>query len=107
MILFTLCLFVIQVWCGEDIDICLDRVVSGSSLIDVRASPATGELFVIEKAGLVRRVNEATKTLQTMVDLSASVSNSGERGLLSFAMTTWSRTLIGASGCNISSPSRL
>lgn len=71
---------------GNDIEICLDRVVSGTNLIDVRVAPGTSDLFVAQKEGILLRLNRTgTARLTTVADFRTGVEPSGEQGFLSFA----------------------
>jgi hypothetical protein len=72
--------------CGGDVEICLDRVVSGSNLIDVRVAPGTSDLFVAQKEGILLRLNRTgTTRLVTVADFRTGVAPNGEQGFLSFA----------------------
>ena len=72
------------------VDVCVTRLVTGTELIDAHVAPGStnGVLYLLRKAGLVVRFdrrNATNQALQTVVDFSTSVRNSGEMGALSLA----------------------
>lgn len=68
------------------LDICLRTVAAGNRIIDARPVPGdlTDVLFVAQKNGVVSRVAPGSVTMTTA--LTISVTDSGERGLLSIAL---------------------
>ena len=53
--------------------------------VDLASPPGDSRLFVVEKAGRIRIIQNGTLLAPAFLDISAQVSSSGERGLLGLA----------------------
>ena len=64
----------------------LEEVVTGlSSPLYLTAPPGDPRLFIVEKSGAIRIVNDAVLLPNPFLDLSSQISNGGEQGLLGLA----------------------
>lgn len=86
LLLVAFLFFVVVVRGGGDVEICLERIVSGSNLIEVRVAPGTSDLYLAQKEGIFMRLNRTgTPTLVNVADFRTGVEPNGEQGFLSFA----------------------
>lgn len=72
---------------AEPQEVRLTPIAQGGSLTAMAADPATGDLYLAERAGQVVHVDPATGDLTTIVDISADVTDGRESGLLGIAFS--------------------
>ena len=71
---------------GGEISLALETVSDQLTfLVDLASPPGDSRLFVVEKAGRIRIIENGTLLAPAFLDISAQVSSNGERGLLGLA----------------------
>lgn len=71
---------------GGEISLALETVSDQLTFpVDLASPPGDSRLFVVEKAGRIRIIENGTLLAPAFLDISAQVSSNGERGLLGLA----------------------
>jgi glucose/arabinose dehydrogenase len=71
----------------EDVEVRLREVAVAEQPVAVIVQPDTGELFVVERVGTVRALEDGAVAAEPLLDISADTVAEGERGLLGAAFS--------------------